>query len=78
VPALTLLFHVPTQFAVATSLASIIPTTISGSVSHYRRGNLNIPVGIAFGTGGIIGALIGAYVSTLISAAFLEKLFGVL
>jgi len=77
VPALTLLFHVPTQFAVATSLASIIPTTISGSVSHYRRGNLNIPVGIAFGTGGIIGALIGAYVSTLISAAFLRKLFGV-
>jgi hypothetical protein len=77
VPALTLLFHVPTQLAVATSLASIVPTTISGSVSHYRRGNLNIPVGIAFGAGGIIGALIGAYVSSLIPPTLLGKLFGV-
>jgi hypothetical protein len=34
-------------------------------------------VGIAFGAGGIIGALIGAYMSSLISPTLLGKLFGI-
>ncbi|MDI3483035.1 MAG: uncharacterized protein PWQ88_906 [Candidatus Methanomethylophilaceae archaeon] len=76
VPILTLLFGVPTQFAVSTSLASIIPTTLVGSISHYRMRNVNIRIGITFGIGGIIGALIGAYISSLLSPSLLGRLFG--
>jgi uncharacterized membrane protein YfcA len=42
VPILILLFHVPTQLAVATSLAATIPTVIVGSIEHYRKGNINL------------------------------------
>jgi len=77
VPALTLLFNIPTQLAVATSLASIIPTTILGSISHRQEGSLDLFMGMIFGTGGMIGALIGAYVANLLSSILLGKLFGV-
>jgi len=76
VPALTLLFDLPTQLAVSTSLASIIPTTAIASISHKRRGNLDISTGLIFGTAGIIGALIGAYISSMLPSALLGKLFG--
>jgi uncharacterized membrane protein YfcA len=75
-PILTLLFHVPTQLAVTTSLAATIPTVIVGSIEHYRKGNINIQVGIIFGVAGLLGALAGTYVSNLISSALLQKLFG--
>jgi uncharacterized membrane protein YfcA len=76
VPILILLFHVPTQMAVVTSLAATIPTVIIGSIEHYRRGNINLQVGVIFGVAGLVGALLGAYVSHLVSSALLQKLFG--
>ncbi len=77
VPILTLLFHVPTQIAAATSLAVTIPTVMVGSIEHYRKGNIDLKVGVVFGVAGIVGALGGAYVSNLVSSALLRKLFGV-
>ena len=77
VPVLTLLFNVRTQVAVSTSLAAIIPTTISASISHYRHGNLNVAIGTLFGIGGIIGAWLGAYISSLMPPNLLQKVFGV-
>lgn len=77
VPLLTLIFHVPTQYAVATSLASIIPTAALGSIGHYRQGNLDIPLGLTFGFGGIIGALFGAVASGMVPPSLMGKLFGI-
>jgi hypothetical protein len=77
VPVLSLVFQVQPQVAVATSLAAIIPTTISAGISHFRQGNLDLGVGIVFGAGGLIGAWIGAYASSLVSASRLQKAFGV-
>jgi uncharacterized protein len=76
VPILTLLFHVPTQLAAATSLAATIPTVIVGSIEHYRKGNINLQIGAIFGVSGLVGALAGAYLSNLISSVLLQKLFG--
>ena len=78
VPLLTLLFNVPIQVAVATSLASIIPTTIFGAYAHHKQGNINVPIGLIFGITGILGTLIGVYFSTLIPSFILSKLFGIL
>ena len=78
VPLLTLLFNVPIQVAVATSLASIIPTTMFGAYAHHKQGNVNVPIGLIFGITGIIGTLIGVYFSTLIPSLILRKLFGII
>lgn len=76
VPGLNLLFNIPTQLAVSTSLVSIIPTTIISTLSHQRHGNLNLRIGMIFAAGGISGSLIGAYGSSLISPIVLAKIFG--
>lgn len=76
VPVLTLFFGVPTQLAVATSLASVLPTTITGAISHNRLGNVNARIGVIFGAGGVIGTLLGAYIASMIPSAVLKKIFG--
>ncbi len=78
VPLLTLLFNVPIQVAVSTSLASIIPTTIFGAYAHYKQGNVNMPIGLIFGITGILGTLMGVYFSTLIPSLILQKLYGII
>ncbi len=76
-PVLILLFGIPTQTAVATSLASVLPTTAAGAFSHYREGNVDIRTGLILGIGGIIGTLIGVYIASLISPLLLRKILGI-
>lgn len=77
VPILTLLGVAP-QVAVATSLATVLPTTAVGAYSHNRKGNVDVHTGIILGIGGIIGTLIGAYVANLIPPNLLKKCLGLL
>ncbi|MBZ9571101.1 sulfite exporter TauE/SafE family protein [Methanobrevibacter sp. TMH8] len=77
VPILTLVFGVPPHIAVATSLASVLPTTAAGAFSHYREGNVNIRLGLILGIGGIFGTLIGTYIANLIPSLLLEKILGI-
>jgi uncharacterized protein len=77
VPILTLFFGVPPQVAVATSLATMLPSTAVGAVGHYSRGNVDIRTGLILGMGGIIGTLIGAYIANLIPPDILKKILGV-
>jgi uncharacterized protein len=76
-PILILLFGIPTQTAVATSLASVLPTTAAGAFSHYREGNIDIRTGLILGIGGIVGTLMGVYIANLFDPIFLRKILGV-
>jgi len=69
----TLLFNVPIQVAVATSLASIIPTTIFGAYAHHKQGNVNVPK-VDFRYNRNIRHIDGVYFSTLIPSFILSKL----
>lgn len=77
VPVLTLIFGVPPQVAVATSLASVFPTTAAGTFSHYRQGNVDVRTGLILGIGGILGTLIGSYIANMIPPIILKKALGV-
>ena len=58
VPILILAFGVDARVAVATSLATMLPTAIIGSLSHRKEGNLNLKVGLIFGIPGLFGGFI--------------------
>ena len=77
VPVLILIFGVTPQVAVATSLASVLPTTAVGAFSHYRQGNVNIRIGLILGIGGLIGTLIGANIANIIPPNLLQKILGI-
>jgi len=76
-PALILLFQVSPRVAIATSLAAVIPIGLIGSLEHYRRNNINLPVGLVFGAAGLTGALSGAWISGRLEPSTLITTFGV-
>jgi uncharacterized membrane protein YfcA len=77
IPILTVLFNVPAQISVATSLAATLPICIVGTFGHYRKGNIDVRVGITFALAGILGALAGAKLTSLMTAGQLKISFGI-
>jgi len=76
-PILTLLLHVPTQTAVITSLVASLPIGLVGSAGHFRHKNVDVKVGLMFAAVGIIGAFVGAAITSRISSEMLKTSFGV-
>jgi uncharacterized membrane protein YfcA len=77
IPVLTLLFHVPAQIALTTSLSATLPICIIGSIGHYRNGNVDIRIGLLFVIAGVFGAFAGASITSLISTKTLRISWGV-
>lgn len=75
---LTAFFQVPPAVAASTSLATIIPTTVIGSISHYRHGNINIYLGLIMMAFAVVGAIIGSYCSDLLPQKYYLKITGTL
>ena len=64
--------------AFATSLAIIIPTAISSTLGHRKRGNVNWHQVFRLGIAGAIGAVIGGTLASLLSGDILKGLFGIM
>ena len=75
---LTAFFNVSPAVAAATSLATIIPTTIIGTLSHWKAGNVNPYLGRIMLLGAVIGALVGSSCSDLLPISLYNKLTGLL
>lgn len=73
---LTLVFHVPIHTALGTSLLAMAFTTLSGTISHYRAGNVALKYGIVVGIFGAIGALGGSKIAAIIPTDSLHWLTG--
>ena len=85
VPVLYLLFtylDIPASIimhvAVATSLATIIPISISSARSHHAKGAVNIGVLKSWGPFILIGAAAGGAASGSIDSRYLQLLFGII
>ncbi|NTU88920.1 MAG: sulfite exporter TauE/SafE family protein [Actinobacteria bacterium] len=63
IPLLRLGFGVPALTATATSLMTIIPTSIAGVIGHVRNKTANLKVGVSLGLVGALFAPIGTYLS---------------
>ena len=76
-PVLMLLIGVPAQTAVITSLVATLPICIIGSLGHFHKGNIDFKTGLKFALAGIIGAFVGAGITSMISADLLKISFGI-
>ena len=71
---LTVGFNVPIHTALGTSLAAMAFTTLSGSYSHFREGNVLRRLGLAMGLFGAVGAFCGALISSSLRTEILTPL----
>lgn len=78
VPILVYLLGVAPHEAVTMSLAVVGATSLFGSFLHYRKNNLDLRGGAVFGGAGVVGAFLGAPLTTLVSPEMLLLLFGLL
>lgn len=85
VPVLFILFDfldIPAQvsmhLAVATSLATIIPTSISSARAHNKRGSIDLDLLKSWAPLIFIGALVGGILSKFLTSSSLTLIFGVI
>jgi uncharacterized membrane protein YfcA len=62
--------------AIATSLATIIPTAIASSRAHHARGGIDWSIARAWAPGMLIGALVGSLLAARAEDAWLAGIFG--
>ena len=63
------------HIAVATSLATIIPTSISSARAHHRRGAVNLDVVKRWAIFVLLGALLGAWIASQLHGSVLAIVF---
>jgi uncharacterized membrane protein YfcA len=61
---LVVVFGIPIHTALGVSLASMIFSTLTGSISHIREGNVQTRIGLSMGCFGALGAYAGTWISS--------------
>lgn len=64
--------------ATATSLATIVPTSISSIRAHRKKGNVDFSLLKIWGPFILIGVLVGSYLVTRVDGELLTTLFGII
>lgn len=59
------------------SLAVIVPTSIAGAVTHYRKGNTDVRMAVLLAIGAVCGSIIGSTVANQLNDATLRKVFAI-
>lgn len=65
VPVFKLAYGMPAIAATATSLFTIIPTSLTGAVTHIRNGTCILALGVAAGVGGAITSPVGVWLANV-------------
>ncbi|MDI6904446.1 MAG: sulfite exporter TauE/SafE family protein [Candidatus Bathyarchaeia archaeon] len=78
VPIMTLAMCMPIHVTVATSMFTMIFTSIAGVTKHFSLGHIHGEYAILLALGTIFGAQLGAYTSKKISSRNLRRIFGII
>ncbi len=76
VPSMTVALRVSQAVAQGTSLVAIVPTAIVGGITHIREGNVLIEPALWMGSGGVVGAILGALVAIEVPGPVLARVWG--
>jgi len=77
VPIMTFAIGMLIHLATATSMFTMIFTSISGVTQHYQANHINFESALLLALGAIFGAQVGAYASKRISGKNLRRVFGI-
>ena len=61
-----MLSGIPPAVAVATGANQIVASSVSGTLAHWRRGNVDLKMGIVLIAGGVVGAFVGVLLLKLL------------
>jgi uncharacterized membrane protein YfcA len=78
VPIMTFAMGMSIHLATATSMFTMIFTSISGVVQHYQASHINFESALLLALGAVFGAQVGAYTSKKISSKNLRRVFGII
>jgi uncharacterized membrane protein YfcA len=78
VPILIVAMGIPIHYATATSMFTMIFTSISGVARYVQSDLINFPVALFLAAGTVVGAQVGAYTSKKISGRNLGLIFGIM
>lgn len=59
---LLIFYNIPPVVAVATGANQVVASSVSGAISHFRRGTLDMKLGFMLLVGGLVGATIGVWI----------------
>ncbi|RUM25749.1 sulfite exporter TauE/SafE family protein [Rhizobium vallis] len=65
---LLIFYNVPPVVAVATGANQVVASSISGAITHFRRGTLDVKLGTVLLIGGLSGATVGIWIFSLLRA----------
>jgi len=75
VPLLVYVFGLDAKTAIASSLLVVGAASMSGTLHHWRAGNVDLRTGLVFGAAGMTGAYIGGRVGAFLDGTLLLLLF---
>jgi uncharacterized protein len=59
---LLIFYNIPPVVAVATGANQVVASSVSGAISHFRRGTLDLKLGSVLLVGGLAGATVGVWI----------------
>jgi uncharacterized membrane protein YfcA len=59
---LLIFYNVPPAIAVATGANQVVASSISGAITHFRRGTIDLKLGTVLLAGGLLGATLGIWI----------------
>ncbi|MDP2119323.1 MAG: sulfite exporter TauE/SafE family protein [Hoeflea sp.] len=63
---LLIFYNIPPAVAVATGANQVVASSVSGALAHFRRGTLDIKLGLVLLAGGLVGATLGIQIFTML------------
>jgi uncharacterized protein len=76
VPLLTVFFHVDIRYAIGVSLISVIATSSGAAAAYVREGFSSVRIGMFLEVATTLGAILGAYLATVVHTQALAIIFG--
>lgn len=76
IPVLCLIFKVDIHYALGASLVSVIATSSGAAAAYVREGFSNIRIGMFLEVATTLGALLGAFLTAMVSGNWIGIIFG--